>query len=217
VEIREVCDIQQVILEDSDCRTRLEIEQGQQERLEIEAPRETLRRIQSVMGDGLLRLWTGGSWLERLAGKLGSSVKEPMVRYHLRVRELQQVHIYGGPLVRVSALRTPHLELKMSGAGNAEFRDLRANTLHVTHQGAGTLRLSGAVERSEIFLSGAGWFYGGELQSKNCVIRLRGVSDVNVWATEILDVVIRGAGMVRYRGQPHLRQLIFGLGSVRSA
>jgi hypothetical protein len=86
----------------------------------------------------------------------------------------------------------------ITGSGNVNISGRRQSSFNVDITGAGNIQAYDLpVSTSKISISGAG----------NC--------EVNV--SENLDVTISGNGSIRYKGQPEVRQVIAGYGSVRSA
>ena len=112
-------------------------------------------------------------------------------------------------------LRIDDLILEDRGTGDYRFVDLKADELSVDARGASRFELTGEVRRQVVDIAGASRFVGNELKSETTEVYLKGAASVDVWAEEVLDVRIAGAGRVRYTGSPYVRQRILGAGSVK--
>lgn len=106
--------------------------------------------------------------------------------------------------------------LEASGAINIEVEGLSSGKFDLDLSGATDAELSGRVERLDIDASGAADVDASELEATSVVIDMSGAGEAKVWATQVLEVDISGAGRVVYWGDPtDLRQDISGAGSVR--
>ncbi len=192
----------------------LSITQAEEESLSIETEPSTMRRIETEVVEGELRIRMGGTWWERAMEALSSSINRRMVRYRVTVRELRRMEIAAAARATMPTLETDHLVLKLSGAGVIEIESLAARSLRVDLSGAGQVKLAGQVAEQEANLSGAGQYHGGKLESRRAKVNLSGVGDARVWATEELDMTLSGAGSISYYGSPRVRQKVSGLGRV---
>lgn len=107
---REVKDFHQVKMQDFGV---LEITQGEQESLIVEADEECLDKIYTKVRDGTLILRVGRSWLERLQAGFHTSLSRPPIRYRVTVKDLSAVLVAGFGRVHVGELATEHLALNL--------------------------------------------------------------------------------------------------------
>lgn len=201
------------------CRVRfaaigdLSIAQGDDERLEIEATPAMRERVRcEVVGDTLeirfdQHLW---DWIKPRYWNFSTPL-----RFHLTLRALNALDTAGVGSLEVSAFSTPRLDLRHSGAGTVEIRELAAGELRVDQAGLGNISISGRTDRQEIMLSGAGSYQAGRMESGSAVIHLTGIGSAAVWARDALDAHLSGTGSIEYFGSPRVNQNVTGLGSVR--
>ncbi len=104
--------------------------------------------------------------------------------------------------------------LKMTGAGELNIKNIEAQNLVLNMTGATNATLKGSVQKQHITLTGASNYYGQHLQSKQCASELNGASFADVWATEKLSVIGRGASNLEYAGSPELTQNLSGVSSI---
>jgi len=213
-ETYEVGSFDKLVLRDDSGGGVVYIEQGLTEGLQVEADRELLRRIVVEVQNRTLFVRLGGSWLERLGDKLTTSLTRPKIIYRLQVRELKSVDLRCAEAVQIPSLKTDELRMNLCGATQADVDMLKADLLVLQHSGMGRLRFEGSVQKQDVQLSGAGTYSALALQSEQAVISLSGSAQAHVYATASLDATIRGMGTVEYRGDPRVRQQIFGMGSV---
>jgi hypothetical protein len=183
------------------------INQGSEESLSIEAPRDYLRYITSEVTDGTL-------YIKTRRGFIGGPVQR--VTYTLTVKDLNEISFSGAGSIKVFSLDTNDFKVSLTGAGSVEIDKLKADSLVVNLTSAGAVVIAGNTKTQDINLSGVGSYEGGDLRSDDVVIQLTGAGSAVVWAESTLDVNISGLGSVAYYGSPKITQNISGLGSVHS-
>jgi hypothetical protein len=184
------------------------IEQGDEESLTIEAPRDYLRYLTTSVDNGVLVIG-----MRR--GFLGAPIQR--VTYTLTVKDLNELSISGAAAVKVFALETEQLDVNLSGAGSVEIDQLTARDLNVNLTSAGAIVIAGAVDKQVITISGVGSYEAGDLRSNSTKILLTGAGSAVVWAEQDLSVNVTGVGSVSYFGDdPQVSQNVSGLGSVNS-
>jgi len=214
VETRDVRGFDQIIFRDDSCAARLYIEQGEVEALGIEAKPELIRRIETEVRDRKLTIRFGGSWLERLGDRLTTGLTRPAIVYRLQVRELRSLDLVCAAAVHVPSLRTDRLKIKVSGTGAVVVEFLKAEELEIEQWGAGTIEIAGQVGSQDVRLYGMGWYAASGLRTEHTVIRVSGPAQAQVYASQVLEAIVRGMGMVEYGGDPRVWRRSFGLGSV---
>jgi hypothetical protein len=190
------------------------IEQGLTEGLEIEAEPELLRRIDVSVRRDTLYIHLGGTWLERLADKLTTSLTRPKIIYRLQVKQLHSAELACANELHITSLKTQELRLNLCGITLANVDQLEADRLQLKHSGMGSLQFSGVTRRQDVQLSGAVAYAAFELRSENADVSISGPAQAQVNVSQNLVATVRGMGCVEYRGQPHLRQQILGMGSI---
>lgn len=184
------------------------IEQGEQESLTIEAPRDYLRYITTEVEDNTLVINTRRGFIGGPAHR---------VIYTITVKDLEDITLSGAGAVKVMSLEAQDLTVTLTGAGSIEIDALQAKDLEVNLTSAGAIVIAGEVENQEINLSGVGSYEAADLRSDETTILLSGAGSAVVWVEDHLDVEVTGLGSVSYYGKnPTVRQNISGLGSVNS-
>jgi hypothetical protein len=203
------------------------ITQGQSESLVIEAGKNIMPHIITEVKDGVLVIS-----VDEARWNVGIPVP---VRYTLTVKDLDEIVIAGAGNVKmdnlnsaamkidlsgagnfdIGSLQADSLALSLSGAGNIDVADLEAATLDATLSGAGNFSLAGKVPDQNALLTGLGSYQTGDLNSERVKVEVTGAGGATVWATELLNVIISGAGSVEYYGNPKVIENVNGLGSVR--
>ena len=108
----------------------------------------------------------------------------------------------------------PHLHtLQIDGAGTVSLAGLR-DPISIKANGPVHLSASGTVDSAELTLNGPSKLALTKLETKNMVIKMNGVGDADVNATESLNAEVTGSGHVRYLGDAHATAKIHGPGSV---
>lgn len=141
------------------------------------------------------------------------------LKYIITLPRLNEINNEGLARVVVNDfINTGDLDLVVSGAGKIELNRME-NTAHlgVQIEGLGLIKGYGEfpdLDKLDIHISGSGSFLGFPIESNTCTINIEGTGKCEVNVREQLDVVIEGAGMVHYYGNPVISKSIKGLGSV---
>jgi len=184
------------------------IEQGEEEALSIEAPRDYLRYITSKVENGELVISTR-------RGFFGGPIRR--VVYTLTVEDLERISLSGAGAIKIFQLDTENFEVDLTGAGSVEIDDLSADMLEINLASAGAIVIAGQVNTQDIDISGVGSYEAGDLRSNQAQINLSGAGSAVVWVEDTLYVNVSGVGSVSYFGtNPQVDQNISGLGSVNS-
>lgn len=110
------------------------------------------------------------------------------------------------------------LEVILSGAGRIELNRMEnTENLWITIDGLGSILAYGefpSLVNLDLLITGSGKFLGYPVVSENCIIDITGTGMCEVSATDYLDVIIEGAGIVHYKGYPEVHQSVSGIASV---
>jgi hypothetical protein len=130
----------------------------------------------------------------------------------LHIRSLRGYSVSEPITVRISL---PDLEgISASGAGTIEVSGLKNEKFEIDASGAPAIRASGETRVLDIDASGAGKIDTHKLRAARVVVDSKGVSKVEVYAAEQLDVTVSGPSHVIYRGDPVVKQTVNGPGRV---
>ena len=183
------------------------IEQGDEESLTIEAPRDFLRYVESSVQNETLVIRMRRGFFN---GSIGRAI------FTIKVKDIEDVSLSGAGAIKIFELDTDSFSANLTGAGSIEIDDLTAERLNVNLTSAGAIIVAGRVEKQDINLTGVGSYEGGDLQSTDAEIKVTGAGGAVIWADESLDVEITGVGSVSYFGDPEVYQNISGLGTINS-
>lgn len=214
-EIRQVTDFDQVFIRGISCCAKVFITQGERERLTIEATSEYLRRLRSEVKDGKLTVRLEGSWLEELEYALATGNDRPHIVYRLEVRALTCLDVQCAYSIYAARIETPHLSLRLDGAGDFRLDQLSAQTLDIHHSGAGSVQISGGVHEQTVVLNGVGRYIAAGLHSQRARVRMSGTGKACLQVAQELDVTLRGVGLLEYSGNPVVVKRISGPGQIQ--
>ncbi len=163
----------------------VDIEQGEQESLTVEADDNVLPVLTSDVVDGTLKLGI----------KPGTSIRSTTtIRYRVVVKDLAGVSV--------------------SGSGKIRAAGVQLRSLGVDVSGSGTVAMSGSAADQDIRVSGSGRYEAPDLTSEKVAVDISGSGEVIVSASRELTVDISGSGSVTYSGDPRVDQSISGSGKV---
>ena len=113
--------------------------------------------------------------------------------------------------VSMPALTTFHLE----GAGSADLRNIKGDSIDIGFQGAGRLVASGKVRLLTLNAQGVGEVDTKALVAQDANVNFEGIGAVKVYASQKLDAVVQGMGSLNYYGNPRqVNKKVEGIGSV---
>jgi putative autotransporter adhesin-like protein len=105
---------------------------------------------------------------------------------------------------------------RIKGAVKLTVKQLSGPTFALESKGAAEVTLAGNVDRLLVDMTGASQLVADGLQAKTAEISTTGAGDADVAVTDMLNVVITGAGKVTYSGNPAtIKKQITGAGSIR--
>ena len=186
---------------------------GTTETLAVKVPERQRKEIRiEIDEDGLLRIRTRmeHGWWGHL---FGTPHKTP--RFTLTYVNLDSIELTGTVKLQSEELRTPHLDISVSGAATLDVRGVDTDTLRIDGSGAVKARLAGRATSQHIVISGAGTYDCPMLASDDARVQVAGAGKVIVRTAKTLDVNISGAGRVDYIGDPQVTQHISGAGRVQ--
>lgn len=142
---------------------------------------------------------------------------EVEIKAKVYYKSLSSLNITGAVKISSqSVIKTPSFYLRVGGAGDIELA-LDTKELTVVNAGAANLKVSGRADKQVIQLDGAGNIQAFDLKSKRSEVRLNGMGNVEVYASEEIDAEMNGMGNIEYKGNPSKAQIKKnGLGSIES-
>lgn len=127
---------------------------------------------------------------------------------------LERLRILGGIKLETRGfLDLDNLEMLLEGGAKVNLQ-LKAGHVGIDNRGGVLCEISGVAESLNVRLAGAGHVNAGELKTDDVTFRIEGVGTGVVYAEKTLDATIKGAGKIRYRGNPDVTENIEGLGAV---
>lgn len=198
----------------------VELSQGDEQRVRIEAEsQEILDRVTTVVRDGRLSIEAESEndrgimdWL------FGGDDVDGDLTFYITMTDVDALRIDGtGDIDGQTTLSGDVLSLRINGTGDMDL-DLDMKEVDTKINGTGDIELSGRSDTHTISSSGTGDVEAGDLVTRATTVRVSGVGDCTVNATESLEARTSGVGDIRYYGNPSdLSVQSNGIGSVESA
>jgi hypothetical protein len=105
-------------------------------------------------------------------------------------------------------------KVSASGAGTIVVTGLKNERFDISVNGAPTVRAVGETNVAHISANGAAKIDTLKLHASNVTVDSNGVSNVQLFARDHLDVTVSGPSHVTYAGEPKVNKTINGPGSV---
>lgn len=113
-------------------------------------------------------------------------------------------------------ISVPNLEAVTSnGAGRLKITDLKNDRFELDVNGAPALEVSGETKFLKIKANGAGNIDTHRLRATRADVNSNGVTQIDLFAREQLDVVVSGPSNVTYEGDPVVNKTINGPGTIQ--
>jgi hypothetical protein len=198
----------------------VELSQGDEQSVRIEAvSQEMLDKITTVVRNGELVI--DGEW-ESETGIMdwlfGGAEMDGTPRFYITMTEVTSLRIDGtGDIEGQTTFTGDALSLRINGTGDMDL-DVDMSEIDTRINGTGDVEIRGRADSHSVSSSGTGDVEAGDLVTRATTVRVSGVGDCTVNATESLDARTSGVGDIRYFGNPSdLSVQSNGVGSVESA
>ena len=167
---------------------RLEIVQGDTEKLAITGDDNIVALIETPIEGGKLRI--------RFKDHRNLNVRpKTPLRMVLNAREIEAISV--------------------AGSGDVQAAALTAKTLSLSVAGSGDILLGGKAQSLDVQIAGSGDIKAGRFQAQAANVNIAGSGDATLWVRDTLNVSIAGSGDVRYYGDPGVKTSVVGSGSTR--
>jgi hypothetical protein len=184
----------------------LYVSQGNTPKLTVEADEEILGLIVTEVENGELKIRFRQSRVKS---------KTP-VRIWITTAEIEGLYLSGsGNIITETAIKTNEMELRLSGSGNINAKDLSCDEVSSAISGSGNIDITGSADEMSIAISGSGNCNADELETEETDVKISGSGNCKVNATKELIVSVSGSGSVFYTGNPVIDASISGSGKVR--
>jgi Putative auto-transporter adhesin, head GIN domain/Outer membrane protein beta-barrel domain len=181
----------------SSCGVLIELSQGEQNSVVVEASSSAIPKITTEVSNGILMIGTNDN--------VGNDSPEPKVK--VTVKNLRSVEASGGAhIVCANQLTIDSLTINLSGAAEAKL-NMNAQSVSTVTSGASELTLMGTASRLNSVCSGAAELKAYNLTTENVDLVSSGAASARVTATNKLKVTASGASDVKYRGNPAEKDL----------
>ena len=106
------------------------------------------------------------------------------------------------------------VSLSVAGSGNIDV-EMTAGRINSEIAGSGNINVKGSSREFKGGVYGSGNIRAGDLRSEEAKVDIAGSGNVEIYASNKLDVSIAGSGEVKHRGSAQVNTQITGSGSVR--
>lgn len=146
-----------------------------------------------------------------------SRVKTKMpIKIWVTTPELEGLYLSGsGNMITETAIKSDEMELKLSGSGNINVKEISCDEVDAGISGSGNIDVGGMADEMLIAISGSGNCNADELQTEETEARISGSGNCKVNASKDLTVSVSGSGSVFYVGNPTIDASISGSGKIR--
>ena len=130
---------------------------------------------------------------------------------------LGQSHFFltlsGSGQIQCTQMKANSATLDLVGSGNIDCAaDVQSLTSKI--EGSGEIKINGSALRSDFKIIGSGHQGAGEFNTDVCIAYISGSGIIDTDVNNSLDVTIIGSGIVNYFGNPVITSYISGSGKI---
>lgn len=184
----------------------MQIVQGDQEYLTIDAEEKVLKRITSEVRNGTLVIEPARDF----------RTNQPIV-YYVGVKTLGSLSVNGSGSAVADALTADELILDVSGTSSISIAGLTATALQATLAGNSRISLAGTVERQDVTLQGTSVYDAGQLVSADATVTASDTAQAVVHANATLTATASGVAKIVYSGDAAVTPNTSGVASITQA
>jgi hypothetical protein len=169
----------------------IELSQGKEQKLQVEADENLLPKILTEVKDGVLNIYHEGNIHNAKTMKI-----------HLTFLQLDAIAASGGCDIE-SKHKLSFTTLKMDLSGGCDIKvECKADNLIFKQSGGCDVELKGEAQKGTFDVSGGCDLKASEFHIKNCSVDASGGCDVLVYVTGELTMTATGASDINYYGKP---------------
>jgi hypothetical protein len=185
---------------------QMQIVQGDQEYLTIDAEEKVRNRIASEVRNGTLVIEPARDF----------RTDQPIV-YYIGVKTLGNLSVSGSGAAIVDTLTADELILEARGTSTITIASLTATALQATLAGSSKVSLAGTVERQDVTLQGTSVYDAGNLDSTDATITASDTAQAIVHANGTLTATASGVAKIVYSGNAAVTPNTSGVASITQA
>ena len=192
-EVREFSGVKKLVF---NCWGTLYLEQGDKERLTIDAGNFILTKLKTEVHGETLYISVSGI-------QTGTNLRN--IKFYLSLLEVEEITTHSSGKVLAGPIAGEQIELRSESSGRIEVESLDAGRLYVTLQSSGDITIhDGSVGMQSVAVKSSGKYDAGGLKSGAAEIRMASSGDAVLWVTGSLDAVLLSSGDLSYWGEPEL-------------
>jgi len=182
--------------------------QGNEHSIKVEGTQRIVDQLRTEVKDGVLVI----DYRDRKLFELWAENPTLTITF----KDLSDFRLDGGVELKADDLNLEKINFTINGGASVRLNNLVVNTLNMSLAGGGDIHVSGVAENLTIDVSGGTNFEAGDLKCANVSVKIAGAGNVEVWATDKLNLDLAGAYSVSYWGSPEITQSIAGIGQVKA-
>jgi len=193
---------------------KLYLSQGEKQQVEVNAKGSTLGDIITEVKDRKLVI--------RFPNKnyLWKDFEYGKIEIYITVPDIEVLNVSGsGDIIAEDKFDARILDMSVSGSGNVNFSELKADRVKVSISGSGDVKIAGNETATDLSatISGSGKLKAFDFPVQDVLVKVSGSGNCEVNAQSHLTVKVAGSGNVTYKGKPLIDKTVVGSGSVRNA
>jgi len=184
----------------------LYLSQGSPQKVVLEADEDILKKIVTEVKNGTLKI---------KFSEYNIRTRSP-VKIWITISEVDGLYLSGsGSINAETAIKSEEMELKVSGSGKINIKELTCDEVDAAISGSGDVNIGGSADEMELAISGSGSCAADQFRVEEAGIRISGSGSCKINAVKDMEAAISGSGAVYYVGNPTIDASVSGSGKVR--
>jgi hypothetical protein len=181
----------------------IELIQGSQEFIDIEAPKDDIGYLRTDINEGKLRIW------------IDKSIQLNKFTLKIHFKNLKEIVINGGVSLKSNKeIKAKDLSIKVFGGAEINL-PINCSVFSVNLSGGTSAEFTGKTINAKFALNGAGKIEALKLIADSVKVDIAGAGYAEVYASKAVDASITGVGSIQYAGNPSkVKSDIAGMGSI---
>lgn len=190
---------------------KVEVRQGPSPQALVQADRNLLPLIETVVQDGPHGKTLVVRW------KANTSIKPrtpPLVTVTMAMPE--RLAVEGSGDLIAEQLKLPRLTARIAGSGDLHLRQVQTDDLNIAVTGSGDVSASGQTARLSVRIAGSGDVHSNELRADDAQVEVVGSGNAQLQVQRRLTASIIGSGDIVYSGGAAVKSSVVGSGRVKA-
>lgn len=181
----------------------LQVRQGVEEKLVVEAEPVVLSHLAISLRNGVLTLGSKDSFKSAKA-----------IKFTLTLKSFRNLKHQSSGNALIEGFAGGDIDIAADGSGDVTLKNIKPGALRLAIKGSGSIAATGEGRSLAARIDGTGSIDTTKFKAQFVEASIDGSGDIRVYADRTLKATIEGSGNIEYTGRAKVTQSVNGAGSV---